>query len=198
MTRLGLRAGLLSIAVACAGCAPSDSRVRLLRSPLPRFGRCEVQLYPTPVPPPGAVVIATIEAVCPAVARGRCISRVRSDACDAGGNIVFDVRERTWWGRRFGLEGRFLTVVATAGFLQGAPPPAPPPPAVPSAPSAPCVPECRQGFDCIGSQCVPACNPPCPGDQRCMGHGALATCEPLPIPASPAPPGAPPAPAKQR
>jgi hypothetical protein len=55
----------------------------------------------------------------------------------------------------------------------------PPPPPSYQTPGAPptagseaqsCMPECRSGFVCQQGQCVSACNPPCPGGQRCTAE----------------------------
>lgn len=62
-------------------------------------------------------------------------------------------------------------VGSATAHAQEAPVTSPPVAPPPVAPPATCVPECRDGYLCIGGKCVSACNPACADGETCVGRG---------------------------
>jgi hypothetical protein len=168
-----------------AGCVSSEVTYTGNTKSPPKPTNCDITVFASTTPDRPWEDLATIEARCHAMTRGRRggIDELKMQACKLGGDTIPAFKD--------GVSGEYSIVIATVARFKegseateiaksgGAPSPAPEAthPATPvDAPTATsCDPPCSPGFRCAAGQCLPLCNPACdPGEVR----NKHRTCEP--------------------
>jgi len=150
------RAAVVAAALLASGCTPTTVTQIGPKRPS-RPADCQIEMYPTTVPPYPFTPIAKARTECDPVRRNTCVEQLRWEACRAGADAVvgFDESMHEW-----------TTFIEATFVARG--------PAVETEAGA-CHPICSPGFACENSQCIPQCNPPCGTGEICNRE---RMCEP--------------------